>query len=263
MKTTTTLAVSLLAVLCAHGQNLVLNGDFEAGNTNFSTDYRYSPGYMTPKGVYCVVTNPATVHGFWSSFGDHTAGSGLMLVANGDSNPTNTVWRQAVGVGTNMVYLFSAWAANAYPVNPSQFFFFVNGQQQGNVVTLPAATGLWQNYSVIWSSGGVSSALLEIRMLTTENEGNDFALDDLSFRAVTVTGTLPRLSIRPVAGQAAVELSWPSMLGQLYQVQWTSGLETNQWFSLGSPVAGNGTTNAIDDPLADNRKRFYRVIVVN
>jgi len=56
----------------------------------------------------------------------------------------------------------------------------VNGVQQGNVVDLPSTTGLWRNYSVIWSAGAPGTALLEIRMLTTESYGNDFVLEDLS-----------------------------------------------------------------------------------
>ena len=263
MKITTTIAAALLALSCAHGQNLILNGDFEAGNTDFTNDYEYSPENMFPQGVYCVVGNPSSVHNQWSSFGDHTTGSGLMLVANGDSSPTNAVWRQTVSVAPNAAYVFSAWAASAHPANPGQFFFFVNGEQQGNAVKVPGAVGLWQNFSVVWSSGDVSSAVLEIRMLTTASFGNDFVLDDLSFRSVSGTATPPPISIRPVVEEEAVELSWPAELDQLYQLQWAPGLETNQWFSLGAPVAGNGTTKTIDDPLENNSQRFYRVIAVD
>ena len=264
MRITTTVGACLVAALCAHGQNIIINGDFEAGNTNFSNDYTYSPGDMFPQGTYCVVSNPQSVHGFWASFGDHTTGTGLMLVANGDSNPTNVAWRQAITVATNTAYLFSAWAASSYPESPARFFFFVNGQQQGSPVALPSTTGLWQNYSVIWSSGNSSAALLEIRMLTTAFSGNDFVLDDLSFRSVTSAAPPPRLFIRRAAGEpSGVEVSWPSLTNQLYQVQWMSELAGNQWFSLGPPVAGNGGTNAIVDPLESNSMRFYRVVPVN
>ena len=258
MKTTTTIAACLFAALCAHGQNLILNGDFEAGNTNFSNDYLYSPNDMYPQGRYCVVSDPRSVHGLWASFGDHTTGTGLMLVANGDSNPTNVVWRQTITVTTNTAYLFSAWAASSHPDNPGRFFFFVNSVQQGSPVAIPSTTGLWQNYSVIWSSGESVAALLEIRMLSTEFNGNDFVLDDLSFRSVTSTAPPP-----PAYIQRAVEVSWPSVANQLYQVQWASNVDTNQWFSLGRLVVGNARTNSICDPLGSNSKRFYRVIPVN
>lgn len=255
----TILAVFLLGALCGNAQNLISNGDFEAGNRDFSNDYLYSPAAMHPQGTYCVVANPRLVHEEWSSFGDHTTGTGLMLVANGDSNPTNVVWRQTRTVNANTSYLFSAWAANSHPLSPATFFFFVNGLPQGNSVALPpGTTGIWQNYSVIWNSENSVTALLEIRMLNTAFEGNDFVLDDLSFRRVTPTVPPPPASI-----QIAVEVSWDSLANQLYQVQWASALETNQWLGLGPLVVGNGKTNSIYDPLGSNSKRFYRVIPVD
>jgi hypothetical protein len=263
MNSRISLAWCALCVFSAQAQNLVVNGDFEAGNTQFSNDYFYSPDDMWPAGTYCVVTNPASVHGAWTSFGDHTTGAGLMLAANGDSSPTNVVWRQTVSVSPDAAYLFSAWSASAYPQSPGRFFFFVNGVQQGSVVDLPGTTGLWQNYSVIWSSETSISALLEIRMLTTEFEGNDFVLDDLSFRQLTGDRTPPRLSLRRAVGEFAVELSWPSIPHQLYQIQWTDALITRPWFSLGAPLPGTGTTLLVIDAIEDNAPRFYRVVPVN
>ena len=258
------LAAYALCVLPAQAQNLIVNGDFEAGNTAFSNDYLYSPANMQPAGTYCVVANPSWVHGAWASFGDHTTGVGLMLVANGDSNPTNCVWRQTVSVASNTAYLFSGWAASSHPASPGRFYLFVNGEQQGGVVELSSTTGFWQNYSAIWSSEASASAVLEIRMLTTEAYGNDFVLDDLSFRSVTVAAPPPRLSIQRAVAEDAVELSWPSVTNQLYQVQWADELgPTNQWFSLGAPVLGAGTTVLVTNAIGGNAQRFYRVVPVN
>jgi hypothetical protein len=247
----------------SNAQNLIVNADFGAGNTGFSNDYFYSPDDMWPPGTYCVVADPNSVHPGWTSFGDHTTGGGLMLVANGDSEPTNVIWRQTVSVSTNTAYMFSGWAASAHPDSPGRFFLFVNGAQQGGVVDLPSTTGLWQNYSAIWSSETSVSALLEVRMLSTAYEGNDFVLDDLSFRRLTVDAPPPRLSIQQAAAEAAVELSWLSVSNQLYQLQWAPAVETNQWFSLGAPVSGTGTTVLVTDAIEGNAQRFYRVIPVN
>ena len=259
MKITTTVSACLLASFCVQGQNLILNGDFAAGNTNFTSDYSYSPGNMNPQGVYCVTNSPYLVSGrVWGSFGDNTSGNGLMLLGNGDSTATNAVWRQSVTVATDTSYLFSAWAANAYPANPASFYFFVNGVPRGNPVALPAdTTGVWQNYSVVWNSESNATALLEIRMLNTAFFGNDFVLDDLSFRRLA-SPTSPPLSI-----QTAAQVSWPSVANQLYQVQWADVLGSNQWFSFGPPVVGNGTTNVIFDPMGNNSQRFYRVLPIN
>jgi hypothetical protein len=263
MKVISTIVACLLAVCYASSQNLILNGNFEAGNINFTNDYLYAPTDMYPQGRYCVVANPRTAHGFWAAFGDHTSGTGLMLVANGDANPTNVAWRQTVSVATNSTYLFSAWAASAYHENPSRFYFFINGQQQGSSVALPTTTGLWRNYSLIWNSADTTAATLEIRMLTTEYGGNDFGLDDLSFRSVTV-GAAPPLSIRKTgAPPTAVELTWASQLDQLYQLLWGTTPDSSQWFSLGTPVAGNGGTILVVDPIGSNSMRFYKIVPLN
>jgi hypothetical protein len=116
---------------------------------------------------------------------------------------------------------------------------------------------------VIWNSGAAGSAVLQVRMLNTEPYGNDFVLDDLSFRRLSVDAPPPRLSIQQAAAEAAVELSWPSITNQLYQLQWSPALETNQWFSLIAPVAGTGGVIVVTNAMETNPQRFYRVIPVN
>ena len=99
-------------------------------------------------------------------------------------------------------------------------------------------------------------------MLTTEAYGNDFVLDDLSFRRLTA-GSVPALSIRKIGVGADIELSWLSVTNQLYQLQWAPGLETNQWFSLGSPIPGTGNTLSVTKSIPDQTKVFYRLLTVN
>lgn len=246
----------------AMAQNLVVNGDFEAGNTGFSNDYLYAPLDMVSAGTYCVVANPASVHSSWSSFGDHTTGAGLMLVANGDTSPTNVVWRQTVSVSTNTGYLFSGWAASAFPEYPGSFFLYVNGTQIGSSVNLPWVTGLWQNYSAVWTSGNSTDACLEVRVLSTSYYGNDFVLDDLSFRRLSELAC-PDLAIKRTFPDEAVVLTWTSATNQLYQVQWTSALDASQWFSLGAPVPGTGAAVSVTNTISESGQRFYRLLSVD
>ena len=54
MKKTHSLLTALVITLPLAGamaQNLVVNGDFEAGNTGFSNDYLYSPNDMRGAGI--------------------------------------------------------------------------------------------------------------------------------------------------------------------------------------------------------------------
>ncbi len=251
-------AVFLGASMAAQGENLILNGDFEMGPTYFSSDYEWSPASVFAEETYSLTNTPASVHPQFASFPDHTSGTGLMIVANGGDDPgtTKAVWRQTVSVEPENTYLFSAWAASAFPDNPTRFLFFVNGRQQGTEVDLPSQTGRWQNYSATWFSGGITEATLEVRPVSTAQHGNDFCLDDLTFR---------KLSPEPpptAAIHLAVQVSWPSVSNQLYQVQWSPDVAANVWFALGPPVAGTGISNQIYKVLGGQPRRFYRILPV-
>ena len=58
----------------------------------------------------------------------------------------------------------------------------------------------------------------------------------------------------------AVAIWWSSATGVTFQVQWTPEAEPTTWYNLGSPVAGNGTTNLIFDSTRDRTQKFYRVL---
>lgn len=89
--------------------NLITNGDFEAGNTGFNTQYNYLDPAITgswtlgPEYMYTVSTNPHDYHSSWASFGDHTSGTGKMMIVNGTylNAETKTVWSQDVTLEVN------------------------------------------------------------------------------------------------------------------------------------------------------------------
>jgi hypothetical protein len=252
------LAVLLSAVAHSIGANLIQNGDFQSGNTNFVTDYVHSQDDVWEEGTYSITNNPVLVHPAppFADMGDHTTGSGLMMIVNGWADtPGKTVWKQTVPVATDAAYLFSAWAANLLGESPSTFSFYVNGEQQQPVVQLPIETGIWQNYTSIWTNSTATNAVLEIRLLSTEYVGNDIALDDLAFHRISNTNVVLKIA-------QAIELYWESEVGQLYQIQWTSNLQSNQWFNVGVPLAGDGSTMSWFESTRGVERRFYRMLPV-
>src|SRR6476619_692433 len=77
--------------------NLLVNPSFSSGATGFSSSYVLASD-LTPTRTYAVSDNPQTVHPTTGAdFGDHTTGSGLMLIANGATTPV-PVWQQTVTV---------------------------------------------------------------------------------------------------------------------------------------------------------------------
>jgi hypothetical protein len=98
--------------------NLVVNGDFEAGNSGFTSAYIYGTGgawgLLSSPGQYAIATSPNLTHTNFSNCPDHTpTGVGNMLVANGSSTPNTAVWCQTVNVSPNTDFIFSAWIGNA------------------------------------------------------------------------------------------------------------------------------------------------------
>jgi hypothetical protein len=78
------------------GQNLIANGDFELGNTGFTSDYVYSTLGTSNLGECSIVSDPKLSQSASSSFGDHTSGTGLMLHANGSPNTNLVAWLESV-----------------------------------------------------------------------------------------------------------------------------------------------------------------------
>ncbi len=160
--------------------NLIVNGDFEQGNTGFSSDYLYAPNDLSVAGTYSVTTSPALV---WSNFPDcvdHTSGSGMAMVVNGDASPGDNIWCQTISVTPNSEYVFSFWATTLLPLFPGQLQIFVNGQPVSPVFGLGSDFCSWTFFSQQFSVGNVSSMDLCIVSQGAETLiGNDFALDDL------------------------------------------------------------------------------------
>ena len=188
------------------GQSLLSNGDFDAGNTGFTSDYIHAPGDISPPGTYDVVRNPRESHALGASLTDHTSGTGFMLAVNGADVSGLVVWRQSVWVTMNTAYEFSGWAASwgddgtGHDLNPARFRISINGSVVGPAFQLSNLDGQWQSFGVPWNSTASDSALIELRLETTDFLGNDPAFDDFQFSAVPEPGMLSLLSCAAVAG---------------------------------------------------------------
>jgi hypothetical protein len=247
----------------AYAQNLLTNGTFESGNTGFESTYFYTATDTYPPRTYSIVHSPHDTHARGASFGDHTTGTGCMLVANGSSDPRDVVWRQTVDVQQNRDYAFSGFAASwgHYPgsnedPSPPFMLIFINGQQQTKGVQVTRVNGQWQNFTAVWNSGDATQAIIEIRLGSTAADGNDIALDDLSFRLLALRATLE------VTTHPAIEVAWPSEVNRLYQPQWSPDLDLGHWFDLGPQVQGTGSEISVFDKTRMAPKRFYRILAI-
>jgi len=171
--------------------NLIVNGDFEQGNTGFTTGYTYtnsstgSFGMLSSEGRYTITTSPSLAHTNFIACEDHTSAPGnQMMVVNGANNPTN-LWCQAVNVTPNTDYYFGTWVSNALnDPNVAQLQFSINGSTIGSIFS-PSNTGCqWSQFYQIWNSGISTSADICILNQNTGISGNDFMIDDITFTTI-------------------------------------------------------------------------------
>ena len=174
----------------AHGQNLIVNGDFSAGNTGFTSGYTFSPsGQSAVADTYGIRTSSTDFNSGYNYFGDHTTGSGNMMLVDGSTTGSAVVWQETVSVAPNTIYAFSGWATASDNENVPTLRFYINGVQAGSDFTLSTSPGLWQQFDAVWNSGAGGTATIALVDLTTPSLGNDFALDDFSFAPLGVALT--------------------------------------------------------------------------
>jgi hypothetical protein len=169
-------------------EELVRNGNFEQGNKEFLSKYKYVQDTILDGFSYNILKNPRDVHAAAPSFGDHTNGKGYMMVVNGGDAPDQVLWAQTVGVRPAEEYTFSLWLTPWYAPTPAELDIRINGKSIGKVVA-PDKPGVWKEFKAKWNSGKEKSAAIEIFNLTRGLSGNDFCIDDISLQRPS---TLPR-----------------------------------------------------------------------
>jgi len=167
------------------GNNLIINGDFSQGNTGFTSEYNYANPNVT-EGQYFVGANPGAWNASLSSCPGHTTGNDNMMLVNGAPVPGVNVWKQTLAVTPNTNYAFSTWVQALWPPNPAQLQFSINGKEAGVLITASLPTCTWTQFYTTWNSGNNTSALISIVNKNTAIQGNDFALDDISFAPVFI-----------------------------------------------------------------------------
>ncbi len=139
------------------GANLVVNGDFSQGNTGFSSAYVYAAPNTT-EGQYTVGTSSQAWNASTAACGDHTTGTGNMMIINGDPTAGVSVWAsQTMPVTPNTNYAFSVWIESISSPNPAILQFSINGSPLGSPVNASATTCSWNQFYTPWNSGSQSN----------------------------------------------------------------------------------------------------------
>ena len=187
-------AALAFAVPSAHAvtsSNLLTNGGFEDGSIAPATSdytlvtdvYQNSLGDPT---TYAVGTDPNLYHSAWTSF---TAQEGTkMMVVNAADTADKTIWKDAVPVTAGHTYKWEAYVRAAYADNPAQLAFSVNGDIIPAMNTTVSSTSDWVKVNGTWTAPtGVTSADLTIVDTLHAFNGDDFALDGITFTDTTIS----------------------------------------------------------------------------
>ncbi len=228
--------------------NLVVNGDFESGNTGFTSSYSLGSGLgiwggiaygpLIAAGSYMVTDSIDKAHTGFVYFKDHTATPGIkMMVVNGSGTPNSMIWSQTITVTPNSDYMFGAWVATAVndATNYARLQFFINGVQIGPVFNANVKQAIWDQFTNAWNSGSSTSAVISIYNQNTINTGNDFAIDDITFKPVCRKKDVIK-----------VIFSLPNHTTTILPVSTCNGVNDGQ-ITINSTIAGSANQYSFDN----------------
>ncbi|MCZ4223573.1 gliding motility-associated C-terminal domain-containing protein [Pedobacter rhodius] len=177
----------------------VINIDFGSGNTNFSTplsanttNYRFIAG--TPgDGDYTIAKNTNGMRPGWHQVTNHTSGelNGYMMVVNASNTPGIFYQTAIPNLCPGTTYEFAAWIINLLNysgIKPNITFSIETSAgtvlKTYNTGDIPdGSSPNWVQYATTFTTTGQTDLILKITNNGPGGNGNDIALDDITFRA--------------------------------------------------------------------------------
>jgi concanavalin A-like lectin/glucanase superfamily protein len=157
----------------------------------------------------------------------------------------------ATAPGTS--YLISCWLDSPDGEVPNEFSISWDGMNLFDEIDMPATGWMFLQFKAAATAPGT---LLQFAF---QNDLSYFGFDDVSVIPIPAPTFVPG-GIALTNGEVA--LTWASLSGCVYQLQYTTGLNPPTWIDLGLPItAAASTTTAYDNPGAD-LQRFYRVALL-
>lgn len=189
---------SMFGQLCQGnlGENIFLDGDFGSGNpVAIEDDPGIAPGYTyitSPPlldGSY-TITNTSTPwdnNWGWADIPDNSnTATGYMMLVNASFDPGLFYEKTIEGLCENTLYEFSADIFNLHSnlniIKPN-VSFLINDVIQFESGNVPE-NGMWNTYGFTFTTGpGETNVKLSLANNAPGGNGNDLALDNISFRA--------------------------------------------------------------------------------
>lgn len=205
---------------------------FDLSRTNF-TDVEsndYAIGSFGPGSWANYTRNyPAGTYNVWERYAEGQQNSHTTLSTLTSGYGTSTQTTSLLGTFTNLVGGWSEWTW-APLVNSTN----------GNLIQVTL-------------NGSQTTLQLGGSAISSEPEVNVHF-----FILAPATGTPTTVKLKAVISGRTITISFPTQTGHSYQLQYENSLTGGSWTSLGSPVAGNGSTQSVNDTVGTG-SRYYRV----
>lgn len=205
---------------------------------------------------------------------DHTGDpDGYMMIINASQLPSIFFTQQAKGLCQNTTYEFSAYilnlitlAASGPDVSEPNILFSIEEASTGKVLAsyttgtiLPTDNPTWNKYGIYFKTTSLSDVIVKMSNLAPGGNGNDFILDDITFRACgpiiqtgfgSPAGTVSEDLCEGTSADFTLKATVTGNNNPVYQ--WQSNLG-NGW----SDIPGK-TSNLLDVALKNPAKGIYQ-----
>lgn len=245
--------------------NLTFSSGTNAGPVA-ATNYTYTVNSCPADGSYTLASSTSGCFGAWHTLSeDHTPGDniGNMMLVNASNLPGEFYKQTIPDLCPGTTYEFSAYVVNvlqprAAGIKPDLTFIIesVSGEVLGSYSTgeiLESNAPEWKKYGMTFTTtGGISQVVLKIINNAPGGNGNDLALDDITFRPcgptirAKVNGNQDSVSV--CEGQGTVSLSAevsPGYTAPAYQ--WQLNKNNTAWQDIpgATAISVNVTANSV------------------
>jgi len=222
------------------GQPLVQNGGFETGDFSFWTFTGDASGNSS-------LVDDGSTTGITPYDGNYCA----------DLSEFGSVADLSQTLPTQMgkPYLLSFWLENVdvfgFGTSANEFLVSWNGNTISSQFNQPAYDWTYVQFVVVATT---TSTVLQFGF---RNDLFFFGLDDVSvtplpepvFQSVTRTNN-------------TIELTWNTVPGLVYQVQYTASLTPTTWSNLGGTMTATDNTLSVSNAIGTATQRFYRAVLL-
>ena len=260
----------------------VVNITFGTGNVNynsipgFSTNYTYLNTVCPNDGQYTIASSSPNCFGnnWWALTEDHTSNdiNGNMMIVNASYNPGDFCVDTVDGLCNGVTYEFAAWLLNLMnkpnSILPNITFSIETTTgiviQQYQTGDIPFSNGpVWKQHGFFFTAPANSGKIvLRLRNNASGGNGNDIAIDDITFRPCG-----PKVSLNSSSGSNIIDDCENDATFYIFNGNVSSGYNNIQYQWQQSSDKGHswiditGATNRTYSPLHVIGYIMYRLTI--